>query len=364
MKQYSFIFILAFAALFFSNCGGDDFEVPADFSLDEEVQRIMEAHQIPGVQLAIVKNERLVERKSFGFANVELNEPVNDSSLFRIASISKPITVAGFLILNQRNELDLDAKVFGENGVLGTKYGKAPYSSKIESITVRHLIEHKAGGWPNDSNDPMFFDNSLSHEELISFVIDSIPLIYEPGTQVLYSNFGYCLLGRVIEEVSGLDYHLFIKQNLLEPSGINTMEIGSNTIEEMLKNEVKYYNNQFDYSPYKPNVSRFDANGGWVASSTDLLKLMVRLDRNPNKADIIDTNTLSQTYLGNISWGHSGALPGTCTYLEKYNDEFAFAFLCNGNSYEYETATNELIEALQSEIYIRESWPDVDFFDE
>lgn len=357
-----FIGLLTFSIGFFG-CGGDEPYVPSDFSIDDEIERIMAVYNIPGVQLAIVRNEKLVLQKSFGLANEERGDSVTNKSLFRIASISKPITLTGILKLRQKGLLDYNANVFGEDGILDTTFGTKPYSADIEQITVRHLAEHLSGGWTNDANDPMFLDSTWSHAQIIDFVLDKRPLDFEPGTEYMYSNFGYCLLGRIIEKVSGQTYADFIKSEVLVAANIESMKIGKNSPDEKWEKEVTYYNHNFNYSPYRPNVERFDANGGWIASASDLLKFITVIDRGARRIDIVDSTLLSDTYLGNYSWKHSGALPGTSAMLEKYNDEFSFAVLANGNSISYSTATEELTTAIENDIYTRTNWISVDLFE-
>ncbi|MEK4069051.1 serine hydrolase domain-containing protein [Peribacillus sp. FSL R5-0717] len=85
-------------------------------------------------------------------------------------------------------------------------------------MTVQHLLEHTSG-WPS-SADPMFGHLDLNQHQLITWVLDNEPLTYVPGKTFDYLNFGYCLLGRVIERISGISYANFVRQYVLEPCGI------------------------------------------------------------------------------------------------------------------------------------------------
>lgn len=235
-----------------------------------------------------MKNERLVYQKSYGFAVIESTLPVSNTSLFRIASISKPITAIGIFKLAQDKLLDLDSKVFGEGAILGTTFGTNLYSEAIKSITVRHLLEHKAGGWPNDGNDSMSLELHYTQNQLIGYILDTRPLSHQPGSTFLYSNFCYCILGRIIEKVSGESYETYIKNNILQPSGITSMGIGNKFLSAKHENEVKYYNPSSENSPNQIDVKRGDSGGGWIASAADLLRLMARIDRLPQKEDLLD----------------------------------------------------------------------------
>ncbi|EMS32221.1 hypothetical protein C943_01483 [Mariniradius saccharolyticus AK6] len=365
MKKYLRL-IIPFAFLgILCGCLEDSDSSSADqfSSLDARIEETMEKYKFPGVQVAIMKNERLVYQNSFGFAEVESSARVTNKSLFRIASISKPITAIGILKLVKDSKLELDSKVFGEGAILGTKFGAKPYSEAVKSITVRHLLEHKAGGWPNDANDPMFLAIHYPQHQLIGYVLDTRPLSNPPGSTIIYSNFGYCILGRIIEEVSGENYETYIKKNVLEPYGITSMHIGRNFDHDKHENEVKYYNRHSDYSPYQIDVKRMDSGGGWIGSATDLLRFMARIDRLHQKEDMLDEYFLNQMYFRFSNWFHYGAMSGTSGVLERVNDNFSFSVLANGNSLEFGTSLDAFRRVIYQDLQTRTDWPDHDLFD-
>ncbi|MBO0320736.1 beta-lactamase family protein [Muricauda sp. CAU 1633] len=334
-------------------------DLTTDFPLlDERIASFMEAQNVPGVQVAITKNEKLVYQKSFGWSDVENEIPVNNGSLFRIASISKPLTAIGIYILREQGKLGLGNKVFGDDGILGNTYGTPPYSDDILDINVGHLLDHRAGGWTNDGNDPMFLDYSWDFEQLIGYTLDNIPLEHEPGTTYLYSNFGYCLLGRIIEKVTDQTYEQFMMENVLAPCGIEDMAIAKNLLEEKAPNEVTYYS--LGWSPYGINVTRMDSHGGWIASATDLLRFLVRIDRNTEVEDIVNSYPM---YFSYQNWSHSGALPGTATLLERRNDEFGYSILTNGTSTGNWPSIPLMGQAVLDEIDSRQEWPNYDLFE-
>ena len=149
------------------------------------------------------------------------------NSLFRIADLSKPITAVTIFSLIESGKLNLTDKVFGPGAILGTNYGKPPYQTYVADITVDHLLTHTAGGWAADDNDPMLHNNGWDQAKLISSTIANVPLTAQPGTQWIYSNFGYCILGRIIEQVTGQPYASYVQANILAPCGITGMQIAA-----------------------------------------------------------------------------------------------------------------------------------------
>lgn len=336
-------------------------EVVTNFTgLDNSISSLMSNYNIPGVQLAIIKDEKIVYRKSFGLADEDSNVLVNDESLFRIASISKPITAIGILKLAEMNLLNLNDTVFGTGGILGTDYGTTPYSNDIEQITVKQLLEHTSG-WTNIPFDPMFNNLNFTHNQLISDIIDNRPLTTLPGSTYYYSNFGYCVLGRIIEKVSNTTYESFIKQNLFIPSDITNMEIAGNTIDEIYPSEVVYYD-QENFSPYGMNVTRMDSHGGWIASATDLAKFLSKIDRNSSRVDLVNQNSLQELYFGFQNWIFYGSLPGTSTAISRVNDSFGYVILANTRTIPDDGILNNMNTIMQSEISSRSEWPDYDLF--
>ena len=109
-----------------------------------------------------------------------------------------PITSVAIFRLIEEGRLGLGDRVLGREGILGETYGKIE-SERLRAITVDHLLTHTAGGWPNDGTDPMFRTPEADLKTLIETTIAFHPPRGDPGTYFAYSNFGYCLLGRVIE---------------------------------------------------------------------------------------------------------------------------------------------------------------------
>ncbi|MCY7358481.1 MAG: serine hydrolase [Rudanella sp.] len=316
-------------------------------SVDQAVGNFMAKYGVQGVSIALVKDDRLVYVKGYGLADKATNTKTRPDHLFRLASISKSITSVAIFKLIEEGKLSLDAKVFGKNALLGLDYGTQPYGKNVELITVHNLLQHTAGGWNNQQNDPMFFPTWIEYSqgELVSTVLNSRPLITTPGSVYDYSNFGYLVLGRIVEKVSGKTYRNYVRETILNPAGISTMDIAGDTEAERIPNEVTYYDAGF--SPYAMKVRRMDAHGGWAASATDLARLLVRVNGFSGKPDLLKATSISQmtapssanTNYGcgwqvntSNNWWHTGSLPGTSTIWVRTSTGFGWVVLVNQRS--------------------------------
>jgi len=196
---------------------------PADNkNINSNVALFMTFNDVPALSIAITRNGGLVYAKAFGLAKrlAEI-EPASIWHRFRIASVSKPITATAILRLVEQGRLGLADRVFGAGSRLGMDFGfgsltpPAQNPGLLATITVQQLLEHTCGGWPNNLIDPMFSEPNLNQEQLITWVLQNRSLNDVPGSVWDYSNFGYCLLGRIIEHVSGQTYANFVQANIL-----------------------------------------------------------------------------------------------------------------------------------------------------
>lgn len=349
-----FLLVTGVALIALGSCskksGGDENPTPPPVtqndisSIDNAVAAFMSTYSIPGVSIAITKENKLVYVKSYGKMSASDNTPITNKSLFRIASVSKPITAVGIMKLLEANKLTLDSKVFGAGSILGNDYPSANLAA-VSDLTIRHLLHHTSNAWPNNGSDPMFQQPTYDFNQLIKWTLDNYSALGPRGVY-RYSNFGYCVLGRVIEKLSGKSYEQFIKDEVLTPCGISTMSIGGNTLADRKPNEV-LYNGQNGSNPYNMNVARMDAHGGWIASATDLARFMVRVDGFAGKADILQPATITTMITRSVPssnyacgwgvnnanhWWHTGGIPGTATEIIRSSTGYCWVILCNSRS--------------------------------
>lgn len=331
-------------------------------AIDAAMKAIMREHQFPGASLAIAREGRLLFARGYGYADREQNRFVSPQDLFRIASISKPITAVAVLRLVQQGKFSLSDKIWSLLA-LGE-----PKDARWKEITLHQLLDH-SGGWDRDKSfDAMFKPVEFAREtgtpapanpaSVIQAML-SRDLDFSPGERYAYSNFGYCLLGRAIEKVTGEAYDAYVKREVLFPAGACRMRLGATRISDTRGGEVKYYDNdrtgpsvfEADLGAKVPtpygcwNLEAMDAHGGWVSSSLDLVRFGSNLLR-PNVAPVLSKESLNAMWapspgiLGHkangerkdayyaLGWNvrhgngttvvHSGSLPGTSTLLQMH----------------------------------------------
>ena len=166
--------ILILLNIIYTSSAQQGIAVPELSKCDDLVQDFMNTYDIPGATFALAKNGKMVYMRSFGTADQAENELTQPHHLFRIASISKPITSIAIMKLVQENKLALSDKAFGSSGILGSNpyYDTVVTDNRIYDITVQQLLEHTAG-WNRDlacsPNPKPPYNFSFSHCDPIAF---------------------------------------------------------------------------------------------------------------------------------------------------------------------------------------------------
>ena len=376
-------------------------------AFDAEMDAFMQARGVPGGALAVVKNRRLVYAKGYGWADREQKVPVAPDSLFRIASISKPFTAVAVLQLVESGRLSLDACAFG---LLGFDQTKAA-DPRLFQITIGQLLHH-TGGWNRDSSgDPMFRAQEIAAslgeapparpDAVIRWMLGQ-RLDFDPGSAYAYSNFGYCVLGRVIEKITGRSYETAVREKVLAPAGIRAMRIGASLRAGAAPSEVAYYTAKdgtarsvFDTPPETVpwpyggfHLEAMDAHGGWIASVVDLARFAAALD-DPAHSPLLRRETIDTLYAppsapvsrqpdgaltdayyacgwsvrpvgksGRANYWHNGSLPGTSTLLVRRHDGLSWAVCFNQRSEDAGLPDSAIDPALHRAADRVKTWPE------
>jgi CubicO group peptidase (beta-lactamase class C family) len=304
----------------------------------------MQRYAMPGLSVAVGRAGVILYEDAFGWADRDRRVAVSPAHLFRIASVTKPITSAALFSLIEQGRIGLTDKVFGPGAITGTDYGGPPYHPWVDQITVEHLLTHTSGGWPNDAADPMFRDLEMNQAQVIASTLRNRPLDQPPGQHYAYSNFGYCVLGRVIERVTRQSYASYVRDSLLTRCGISDMTIGGNTLAERHPAEVKYYDEQDERKPYEMDLTRMDSHGGWIARPRDLVLFVMHVSGFATPPNILTPQSIRAMTTASAAnpgyakgwavnrfdnWWHEGSLPGTSTIAVRTHSGLCWAAFGN-----------------------------------
>lgn len=377
-------------------------------AFEDAVPALMREWNLPGGSVAVAKGDRLVFARGYGYADREAERPVRPASLFRVASISKPITAVAVLDLLERGALALDDRAFEILDHLVPEGG--PADDRVSDVTVGHLLRH-TGGWSvrEMGYDPMFETTRIARElgveppanaaQIIRHTLGQ-PLSFAPGEGFAYSNVGYCVLGRIVEAVTGADYERHVAADVLDAAGVSRMQVGATRRSNLADGEVRYYGHRTVdsvfpdagevASPYgATSLEANDANGGWIGSGVDLLRFLTALDGRGSTGPLLERSTretlarrpsidrwrgTSQFYgtgwyvipgdAGRPSLWHNGSLAGSYGYLVRLAEpDLTLAALFNSRPAERFREFNRTAQQTLNRAAVSVSdWPDRDLF--
>jgi N-acyl-D-amino-acid deacylase len=365
--------------------------------LDELVQTLMTRHGIPGAALVIAKDGKLVYAKGFGWADLTAATAVNPVTVFGLASLSKPLTALAILWLIEHGMLGLDDRAFDILRDIKPMPG-AKVDPQLKNITVRQLLNH-TGGWDREkSGDPGKWEPQIANafgvnppvspDQFISFIM-GMPLDFEPGTRMQYSNVGYVLLGRIIEKVSGEPYEAFVRKRVLQPAGV-TGAFMSKGERPYQKNEARRYLAGTSMLLPPMDLPMIQGAAGWSTSAVDLVRVLTALDGSRGKPLLAD-KTIQQmiapppaplkarpdgTYNGlgwpsvtrtgeGFGYAHDGNFHGMRTFMKRTPRGVNWALLFNVSA-QPDPADAKMIAQVVQETRQRveaiEKYPNVDLF--
>lgn len=343
--------------------------------IENELKNYVKDFDIPGLSIAIMKDERLVYAQGIGLADKNDGDLVSPNSLFRIASVSKPFTATAIMKLWEEKRLSLSDKVFGPTGILGNPCNVSANckdKTDLEKITIQHLLEHSV----NWEKDAIWDQTSLNDNDLLAWAIKNYKTVTTPGVQFQYQNFNFFLLARIVEKKSGLSFENYVKNNILSKSGITNMLIGAETAAGRAANEVIYYDGV--NNPYNLKMRRMDGNGGWVASSIDLLRFLASVDKNSDKKDILKSSTIDTMYTNSKAKGagdyargwltdgnkfmHNGCMSGTLSVMIHFHDNVSVAMSINTRPVNDQCTWDGMYKVAKKIAESSVSWPGYDLF--
>jgi CubicO group peptidase (beta-lactamase class C family) len=310
--------------------------VPEMAPFESAMTNFLISHGFESGTLALMHGSKLVFRQGYGWRDRNLTKVIHPDNLFRLASVSKMLTESSIYKLVDAGTITTNTLIYSYLNI--PPWGGTLGDSQIPTITVQNVVDHK-GGWDDAISpvgDPVFKTVEISSQmglnhpaqptNVISWMF-SKPLDHPPGTYYAYSNFGYDILGRIIEKASGKSYMNYIQQNLL----------GNNVITNSLgfTNVILSHSRPVDLDPweifyaeptpyllqsavdYPTNLTvadidggyyyeSFDSFGGVSASAIGLCKYLLNYWEGGHARTP-----------GNYGWGYTffGSLPGATAVL-------------------------------------------------
>jgi CubicO group peptidase (beta-lactamase class C family) len=234
-------------------------------AIDRLITDFTKREHIPGAAWAVIIDGRIAHIGVTGYRDLAVKAPVDSSSVFRIASMTKSFTAMSILKLRDEGKLSLDdpaEKYVPE--LAGLKYP----TTDSPRITIRHLMSH-AEGFPEDNP---WGDQQLARtdDEMSRMMRSGIPFSNAPGVAYEYSNYGFAILGRIVTKVSGQPYADYVNANILRPLGMRSTTLSPQSVPaNRLAHGYRWEDDQWKEEPQLPDGA-FGAMGGMLTSLNDL----------------------------------------------------------------------------------------------
>ena len=334
-------------------------------AVDRLMQDFADRSHVPGIAYGIVIDGQVVHLGTVGLRDVIAKAPVESTTVFRIASMTKSFTALAILQLRDAGKLSLED--FAERYVPELRTLRYP-TTDSPKITVRHLLSHSEG-FPEDNP---WGDQQLSatDRQMAEMMRGGIPFSTAPGTAYEYSNFGFAILGRIVASVSGVPYPRYVRERILLPLGmtVTTLQAGEVPASRLAHG----YRRQDDRWLEEPQLSdgAFGSMGGmltsvhdlgrWVAFMLDAFPARDGAERGPvRRASVREMQQITryngatavrntdggvalsaggyayglgvrQTCLFGVSVAHSGGLPGFGSQM-RWLPEYGVGIVALGN---------------------------------
>jgi len=299
--------------------------------------------RISGLSVGIIYKNKIIFNKGYGFSNIEKKEKTTDKTLYRIASISKLFTAISIMQLAEAKKINLDDNA--------SKY--LSWLNNKDKITLKQLLTHSSG-INKDGNNPYWIDDDFPEiESIIKHVSDEAVISY-PREKFKYSNLGYVLLGKIIEQVSKMTYKDYVEKNIIKKIGLKDtyVDIENKTNGKLA---VGYGRDIPGFKREKFNVTSTKSiapAAGFISNVNDLCKFMFAqfltnnlLLKKRSKKEMQKIQLMEKTKDKTITWGlgyeiwkleevtlrgHGGGFPGFITQIAFDREKkFGVALLTN-----------------------------------
>lgn len=274
-KHITSILILVFMVLLCNMVNAqlqhDDSSAPAIEQLFKKIDTVLQKEHMPGLMISIVKKDSILFSGGLGYADLEQRIPVDSTTQFHFASVTKFFVAMGIQKLITEGKLKLDDR-------LRAIAPEIPYTNRWESthpVRLVHILEHTAGFEDIALNKMINMTGKpLTGIEAIQAQKNSLTSRWKPGEMMSYSNPGYNILGYIIEKVSGVPWNSYIQQTLFKPLVMNsTLFDLSGESRQTYAKGYDFRNGSYTLLPfYMPSSN--GASSALVSNASDMAKFM------------------------------------------------------------------------------------------
>ncbi len=305
------------SSLIFIGCGNNaESKIPSVSSpetstaypeVDDYIKQQMKAEDIPGLAVVVIQGDEIIYLKGFGVTSLKEPSPVTPQTVFDLASVSKSFTALGVLLLEDDGLIELDAPV---QQYLPDFQLADPRASEI---TVRQLL-NQTSGLPGTFSEPLIFHRGDDAMEKMVASLDHVRLNQPPGSSFEYADINYCLLGALIERVTGMTFEDYMEQKIFVPLGMSHTTLYPDEAAELGRADGHQPMFGLVITRNMP-VYRSASPAGWVMSSAeDMGKwLIVHLNGGCTaEGQLIPADDIEETHTPAVLFEENGEEIGYC----------------------------------------------------
>lgn len=295
MQRNARFYMMIFLVLTFLSCNfissGNKQEARFD-RIDSLLKAQTQQQSGTGIAVGIVKDTSIVYNKGFGYADLATRDTVTEKTMFHLGSVPKSFVAVALMQLVEQKKVSLDSLVIKYIPELKFK------DQRYKKITVRHLATHTSGIYTNLNHDWDKPKNNVDALDKFVCSLDYEKLRFEPGEKFSYSDFNYDIIGDIIYRVTGVSFEDYMKENVLNPSGMNKSTFYLPDTNMMARPYIDDYENCRISRGFLYPVNREHAPSGTLFSnSTEMCYWMLM---NIHKGKFRDNSVLKQSTYNNM----------------------------------------------------------------
>lgn len=326
-------------------------KAPINEAVDQIILNEMKKQNIPGFAAAIMVKGNVLHAKGYGYSDLQAKIKVTPQTLFGIGSVSKTMTAFLVMLLNQNRQIDIDDSI--------REYlPSAPID--FDEVTIKELLSHTSG-IPQYQGPHLPWLKTWEKISKKSFQ-------FEPGTEVKYNNFGYIVLTKLIENVTGKPYSEFLKEKVLNPLNMHATKIPDDLFPQGIASRYHIVEGQISLAKNLKPWKQMSGSGGIVSNLEDLIKW----DKAMTAKKILSTESYKEMWSPQVlkngqssGWGlgwhlfldkgkliakKDGGIAGFRSLMVRHiDDEISLIFLANANPVRFSPFVNPIMELFQKE---------------